>query len=215
MNSKSWMTGIVAVSGAVLLMGAPAFAAGNGYAPVGSPSVVSASGFSQVIEAKTLSTSGGMMMAHAGTSALNIVVPQGAFSSPVQITLTDGNASQVQTILPSSEQLISSFGVHFSQHATLHHPISITVNNPAIQMGTEIFQLNANGLVKVPSVIRAGQATMTLTSDPDFVIVKPSATVVGATKPVTGMPFETDVLLGAGVAAVGAFVLMGKKKKGA
>jgi hypothetical protein len=203
--------GLVAVSLAfTATMAGPASAAGDDYTPTPTPTPTPAPtsdicSTSAVVTSANVGPGGGTVSGTVGPSGITVTVPSGDFPTGVQVAITSFTA----TVVPSGDAIVLAFGVNFCQNGakvtgTFPVPVTVTVTNPAIKPGQTLFLATPGGLVPVTASIGTGSFTLTITGDPDFVLVAASSVLIpGATTVVTGKPFLLEGIVG------GVFVLLG------
>jgi hypothetical protein len=192
-------------------------AAGTGYGssppppPPATPASVCNAG--TVITSSTVSSTGGTVSGAVGASSVSVNVPSGDFSGGVQVAITDTSSTATA---PTGDSIVLAFGVNFCVNGskvtgTFATPVTVTVTDPAIKPGQSLFIQTANGLVPVtPGSIGNGSFTVTITGDPDFVLVSNAvATVIpGATAVVTGKPFLLEGLVAGCLLLLGCGLLL-------
>ena len=109
-----------------------------------------------------------------GGSNVSVQVPADAFTSPVNVSVTSVNTSVLNNLIPTGTSTVAAFGVTFSGDVTPAKPVTLTVYNPNIIQGATVYKVGANGLLtKVNATVTNGQATISFTTDPQFVVVAP------------------------------------------
>ncbi len=169
-------------------------------------------GFSAVVTSQTIGPAGGVIgpLAIDGCE-VTIFIPAGAFPVDVQIDVT---APDLAAIHPTRGfMVVAGVGVEVSLDGapypgTFLKPITIKIGSPRINASSMVGVWNGSGFASdASSMVRAGMATISMDSDPAFIVESPIASeeepVPGATAPVTGEPF-----LGEGIVA-GLLVLGG------
>lgn len=144
--------------------------------------------FTSLLQSVTVDASAKTIQAQAGSSTIEVQVPAGAFSTSEQISVVSGTASDATSLFTANATYsnltpVSTFGIAFTG-ATPTSPITVTVSSSDIQAGDQVFKVGADGaLTPVQATVSDGQVTLTITSDPDFVIATDasSATTGGAT----------------------------------
>ena len=213
-----------ATLGGVLAFGSVAHAAGSGYVPTsGTVPAGTPGGFTQVVAAQSISpttTTTTTVAATVDNSPVKVVVPPGAFSTPVQVIVTAPVLSQISSAISSlgfspytavagvGVNVVTASGQLYS--GSFLKPMTVSVSNSLIASGDKVVEWNAHGAFSTLSAptISPGQASWTFQSDPAFAVLAPKSSVVpSATSPVTGKPFVRDgalgaVLMGAGMALV-------------
>jgi hypothetical protein len=169
-------------------------------------------GFTAVVTTVTVGPGGGTIGPLTVDGAtLTITVPAGAFSSPVQVTVT---APDLAAIPPQSgHTVVAGAGITVGLNGavfpgTFLKPITATFGSPKITAASDVTVWNGSAFVTDPnSSDSAGSASVSFDSDPDFAVQTPVSSeeepVPSATVPVTGVP-----VLGEGIAA-GSLILGG------
>jgi hypothetical protein len=209
--------GLVAVSLAfTAAMAGPASAADDGYTPTSTPATTpppapSICSTSSVVTSSDVGASGGTVSGTVGTSGVTVTVPAGDFPGGTQVAIVSVSGVTV----PNPDVIVLAFGVNFCVNGakvtgTFPEPVTVTVTDPAIKPGQTLFVVTPGGLVPVPSAsIGTGSLTLTITGDPDFVLVAATSTVIqGATTVVTGKPFLLEGIVGGGLVLLGSLLLL-------
>ncbi|QSO51242.1 InlB B-repeat-containing protein [Alicyclobacillus curvatus] len=128
---------------------------------------------------------GGTMLQNVGNTTINISVPQGAFTTPEKLTLTTGTPVNVTGLIDGlpTRNVAIVFGVNFSG-ATPSKPVTVTITGLNIPSDGVVYKLTqGGGLIPLKATVSAGKATVSFTSDPDFVVlkVKPNQRVITLT----------------------------------
>jgi len=209
------------IAGAITLTPAAAFAAGSGYTPATGGSGTTATGLpGSVVSSTTIQPSGGTANATIGNCTITVNVPAGAFTGPVQVTITDASASSVTP--PSGATTVVTFGVGFYQNGVkvtgTFPAVTVTVSSPSITAGSTVYFVTGSGLQSVSgAAVKAGSVTFTITSDPVVEVATPvsaaatsaaGTAISGATSAQTGKPFYLEGLLAAALTAFGALLLV-------
>lgn len=179
----------LAVGTGLLISAGPAFAAGGGYGPVPPPPAGVPGGFSQVASSQAIGSSGGTMTASSGNQAFKLEIPAGTFSAPTQVTLyTPTDLSAMNGVAGLDIEFSDpSTGASVSQ--TLTHPITVTIQDPAIQAGYQLEIFSGGKFVPYSQGnVTSGHAVITITQDPVFAILPPSTASTGGSTPSSGSP---------------------------
>lgn len=193
----------------------PASAAGTGYVPtpppVTPPAPSSICSTGAVVTSSTVGAAGGTVSGTVGTSGVTVSVPAGDFSGGAQVAILSTSGITV----PNPDVIVLSFAVNFCENGakvtgTFPVPVTVTVTDPAIKPGQTLFIVTPGGLVPVPTAsIGTGSFTLTITGDPEFVLVSATTTVIpGATTVVTGKPFLLEGIVAGGLVLVGSLLLL-------
>lgn len=185
----------------------------------GQPLPSSSSSLFQYLTSFLVSKDGGVFgPINDGTSIATVTVPANAFSNDIQVNITHASASSLGNLIPNDKTFAAAFGVNFSSDVTPAGPIKLTITDPSIHANSEVFKVQGGNLVKVDATVSEGQADLSFTTDPDFVVLNPKVAstesaqsaqstqstpvvpkstgqvVVGGTSPVTGISFVTTAL---------------------
>jgi hypothetical protein len=200
-----------------VLSSAAAGAAGTGYGggtpPPSPPTATSFCDTGTVITSSTVLSTGGTVTGTVGASTVSVNVPSGDFSGGVQVSITDTSTTATA---PAGDTIVLAFGVNFCINGNkvtgaFAAPVTVTVTDPAIAPGEKLFLQTASGLVPItPASIGTGSFTVTITSDPDFVLVAAAVAtpIPGATSVVTGKPFLLEGLIAGGLVLLGCGLLL-------
>lgn len=204
----------VAVVG-VSLVPSVAWAATGGYGSSGTSSTPAApGGFTSVVASQMVGSAGGTVSGAVGSADVSVDVPSGAFSSPVDLTLT------APTDLSAVPQAIAAFAISISSNGTpvsgTFSPVTVTVKSSSIAVGDTVDYWNGTSFVPYSdATVSAGQVTITMTSDPTFALIPPAATsgtVPQATTPHTGIPVEGIALAAMAALASGGVLLLALRR---
>ncbi|QSO48516.1 hypothetical protein [Alicyclobacillus mengziensis] len=126
-----------------------------------------------VVTTHLFDTTGGTVAAKVGNTNIQLSVPQGAFTTQDEVTVTTGTSSDVTSLvkgLPKGS-VATIFGVNFSG-GTPTKPIIVTIIDPSIPADGLMYKLTFKGqLVPLKSTVISGKAVVSFTSDPDFVVL--------------------------------------------
>ena len=124
-----------------------------------------------VLASHVFGSAGGTVQISTGNVSINVSVPDGAFAQSGTMTISTGNAKNADNLVHglSSQSIALVLGVNFSG-ATPVKPVTVTITDPRISANAVIYKLTADGhLAPMKSVVHAGKAVLSFTSDPDFV----------------------------------------------
>ncbi|WP_020375799.1 hypothetical protein [Sulfobacillus thermosulfidooxidans] len=230
MQVKHGLLTLLGSAGILAIFSTAVYAAGSGYTPTTNP-VPSGTpgGYSQVVTAATISptsTTPTTVSVKVDNTPATIVVAPGTFSQKVQVVVTSPVLSQVTSGVSSlgyagysavagiGINVVNSSGQPYS--GTFLKPVSITVNNSAIEPGDRVVEWNAQGTFSTVSsaTVSAGKASWSFQQDPAFAILAPKPGVVpGATSPVTGKPFVKDALIGMALISGGSVLFVRTRRR--
>jgi len=203
----------------VALVPSVAWAAGSGYSPPSSGSTTTApGGFSDVLANQQVGSAGGTLTTPVGSATVTIDVPSGTFSSPVDVTVTTPtDTAAIPNAVVAFSISVESNGAPVSGTFSA---ITVTVKDSALVPGDSIDYWNGSSYVAYPNAtVGNGTATITITSDPTFVVMPPattsnegSTTVAGATTPHTGIPVDGILLAGAAALVTGGAALIALRR---
>lgn len=181
--------------------------------PVPPTPVVGVGAFSAVVTVGTCGATGCTVTGTVDGATITVVVPPGTFTTPTQIVISTGTPPAP----PAGFVNRVAFGVAAELGGapvmgTFANPISITVTDPAISPGWAFDETSATGDVPAPgATVGTGTAHVSISSDPDFVLLAPvavpvavvPAVVPAVTVPVTGKPFRLEEMIGGGLVGLG------------
>jgi hypothetical protein len=179
---------------------------GGGYGPSGGGTTLSIpGGYASVAATVTVGPAGGTIgPVSVDGAGVTVSVPAGAFPERVQVTLYAPYLSGIPAL--PGYQIVAGVGVQVTLNGQPYRgaflkPLTVTVSSARIGASSVVQVWNGSSFVTdSASSTAAGSATLSVSSDPYFVIQTPvSATwtpISGATSANTGEPF-----LGEGIAA--------------
>ncbi|WP_067617943.1 hypothetical protein [Alicyclobacillus acidiphilus] len=181
-SGPSASSGSAGVGGAV---GGASGGGDSGAATTPTVPVGSGNAFSTLLQTLNVTSAAQTFQVPVSGANVTINVPAGAFSQPETISVVSGTASDLSSLLAANASYatlapLATFGVSFSGAAPTV-PITITVTSSHIPAGAQVLKVNADGsLTPVQATVAAGQVTLSITSDPDFVIAAPNTTDSGS-----------------------------------
>ena len=208
----------VASAGLVLVGSAGvAFAAGSGYGG-GTPAPGGTGAFSTVVSVVNINgAAGGHATATVDGATVTLDVPAGDFTGTVQGVFSAGDLSVIGTG-GFGGMPITAFGVQIDQNGhklpgPFAKPLTVTVTKNGITTSSVVYLQSNGSFVKASGwTTSSGQATGSISTDPDFLIDTPApaatpvgAAIPGATTATTGKPFLGEGLGAAILAAIGGF----------
>jgi hypothetical protein len=113
-----------------------------------------------------------------GTSTA-LTIPAGALPASTLVSVYPvTNANELQSMLPSGSSYVVSVTVSWvtpsstSPNSTI--PLSLTISNASIVAGDTVYEVTANGLKAVGVATSNGSVTITMSSDPTFLVAAPT-----------------------------------------
>jgi LPXTG-motif cell wall-anchored protein len=212
-----------------------AHGAPGGYGPVATGPSGTPGGYTTVVASQTFGPEGGTMTASVEGGTVTVVVPPGAFGPgrSAQVVLTEPDLSAVDGALDdlglpgwsaelgvglkaldeAGEPIEGPFAV----------PLTMTLSGPSLgSQGERVMRFaTASSLEPVDAQAGAGSWTITVPSDPNFVVVDPAgapASTTGDDDGTTGDLADTGsraadaALLGLLLVAAGAALLIGRRR---
>ena len=134
--------------------------------------------FPNILNLQAFTSSGGQLTAQESQTQIQLSVASGTFTQPVLVALTGSNISLLQSIVPSGYNAIAAVGVAFAG-ATPSQAVTLTILNKGITPDSKVYKIIKGYLVPIQATVMSGQAIITFSSDPDFVIVTPVTSTAG------------------------------------
>jgi hypothetical protein len=111
----------------------------------------------------------------AGAASAELSVPAGALPPATTLSIAAvKNAAALTREVPAGQSYVTSFAVSWvaadGTSPTASQPITLTITDPAIKAGDTIYALTATGIRAVGTATANGQATVTFTTDPAFLV---------------------------------------------
>lgn len=108
-------------------------------------------------------------------SSATVSVPAGALPPATTVTVYPvTSSSSLASSLPAGQSYVLSFAVSWETTSgtspDASAPITMTISDPDIQPGDALYELTAQGPVKVGTATERGTVTVSFTSDPLFVV---------------------------------------------
>jgi hypothetical protein len=170
-----------------------------------------------VIASSTLGAGGGTVNGTVDGSGVTVSVPSGDFPGGVQVAILDTSSI---AIAPTGDSIVLAFGINFCANGakvtgTFSQPVTVTITNPSIRPGQTLYLQTGSGLTPVTAQIVNGSLSLTIDSDPDFVLVAAVQTtgvtvISGATTVVTGKPFLLEGIVAGVLVLAGVLLLVGR-----
>ncbi|MCF8565128.1 Ig domain-containing protein [Alicyclobacillus tolerans] len=139
--------------------------------------------FNTAVATQSVSSAASKINTTADGSSIELDIPQNAFQSPEQVSVTRASTSSLENTTPQGYKPAFAFGVNFSGPAPTA-PITLTILNPAIPENAVIYKVSGSKLVSVPAKVSNGKVEISFTSDPDFVIAVPVAATTTPPAPI-------------------------------
>lgn len=207
------------VAGAAMVAGSAGRAmAADGYGPPGPGTATVPGGFSAVVTSQTIGAAGGTVgpVDVAGIPT-TLTVPAGAFSGPVQFTLTAPDLASVGAGGFSGHRAVAGVGIKVQKNGSTYpgtflKPLTLTMSSSSITTSSIVVVWNGTAFVTESSAtVTAGRATVTFDHDPNFAVLASAGTagssIPGATGATTGQPFLGEGILAGLLLLVGALGL--------
>jgi hypothetical protein len=178
---------MVAVFATISLFGnSAAHAAGGGYGPgIGGPAGAPG-GFSNIVTTHAFDVAGGTVSANVPGGEAELIVPDAAFSQPIQAIITAPDLSGINAVLPQlgfgGYTAIAGVGISIDDAngtpitSLFVHPLSLTMTGAGIGAGdllVEFTSLSTAATLQA-AVFTPGSVTVSLAADPDFAVLAPS-----------------------------------------
>jgi hypothetical protein len=112
---------------------------------------------------------------HAGDASANVSVPAAALPAGTTLSVAAvRNAAALISEVPAGQSYLISFAVSWvtagGTSPAASQPITMTVTDPAIRAGDTVYALTSTGIRAVGTATTNGQATVTFTTDPAFLV---------------------------------------------
>lgn len=145
----------------------------------------------------------------AGGASAEVSVPAGALPTGTTVSIAAvKNAAALMSEVPAGQSYITSFAVSWATadgtSPQASQPITMTFTDPAIKAGDTIYALTSTGIRAVGTATTNGQATVTFTSDPAFVVAAvPRLATVGGQGALKGDRVQVALTCAAGTRCSG------------
>ncbi|HET6795384.1 MAG TPA: cell wall-binding repeat-containing protein [Acidimicrobiales bacterium] len=137
--------------------------------------------FSQVFTTASTDPHGGLSVRIPGSgTTVTLAVPDGALPANTVVTIWKGADTVVAGLLHGGDRYITSYAVSWtapdgSTTTANGVPLTLTVDDQSIHAGDLVYRDGGNGvLVPVTAQVTPGEMIITFTSDPGFVVVRPT-----------------------------------------
>ena len=157
----------------------------------------------------TVTTGPAKLSDTAGAASANLSVPAGALPAGTTLSIAAAkDASALKSEVPAGQSYLTSFAVSWvtpdGTSPVASKPITMTITDPAIKAGDTIYALTSTGIRAVGIATTNGEATVTFTSDPAFVVAGvPRLATVGMLGSIKGSSVEVGVACVAGTRCAG------------
>ena len=165
---RSAAAAAVAAATVITLQAVPAGAVGYaGTAPVSAPS----GSFPSTASSGTVT---GTTTLTLSNSTMSLTVPGGALPPGTQVTVLNGDPTQLRSLLPSGESFVAGYAIGWvapdgsTPNATA--PLTFTITDQRITGTESAFESTASGLTPTGATVAAGHASFTFSTDPGFVL---------------------------------------------
>jgi hypothetical protein len=180
------------------------------------PPVPVPGGYLTVVTSQTIGPEGGTIgPVSGGNTQTTVVVPPGAFRTPLQVTITEPDISGIGNAGFCGYQGVAGIGVIIQNPANgsvnydfFTHPLVVTVSSPGIKEGDIIVEWNGVKFVKVGVAEHDGAVTLKLTHAGYnfFAVLTPTGSPLGSCSTSGGAGGALGTAFGASSqAAVGQF----------
>lgn len=221
--------GAVGLVGAVSLFSTAAWASGSSTPPSSATAPV-APGFSTVVATQVIAPSSSVQVVSTTANGNNVTlsIPAGAFgNTTVQVVVTEPTLSQLQgsltTLNLSNYSIGSGVGIEIVDPSTgaalsgnFAQPLTVKIQASAITSQSKVIEFPTSGspVIYSNATTGSGSAVITFSSDPGFAVANPvSATVPGATSPVTGKNFIPEGVTAGILVLGGAAVIYSARRR--
>ncbi|MHB1739989.1 MAG: hypothetical protein ACYCXA_11045 [Actinomycetes bacterium] len=206
---------------------APAWAAG-GYGPGVPTGPTSApGGFTSVVTTQSIGTGGGTVAAGVAGGTVTVDVPAGTFAQPVEVEVTRPDLASANTSLRTlgfgGYSAVGGVGIKILTSSGQAYPgsfpraITVSLRGSTFGPGDKVIELTGPAsAVTLPATAASGVITISLSADPDLLVLAPTAAAggtVGATSQNTGEPVAGVVVLGGLLAAAGAGITFAARRR--
>jgi hypothetical protein len=132
---------------------------------------------------------GARLQDSAEGATVTVQVPAGALPPGTEVGIASAaNSSALRDRVRTGQAYLISFSVAWvapgGSSPTASAPLALTIVDPAVKAGDIIYMLHGDGLKAVGTAAKQGRATVSFSSDPDFVVTRvPVLTAVGHAAP--------------------------------
>ena len=158
-------------AGAMLLAGSGAAGATEALYGPPPPPVPVPGGYLTVVTSQTIGPGGGTIgPVSGGNLQATLVVPAGAFLTPLQVTITEPDIAGIGNAGFCGYQAVAGIGVVIQNptsgavdYSFLTHPLVLTISSPNIKAGDIIVGWNGRKFVRLGTTAHNGVATLKIT----------------------------------------------------
>ena len=113
-----------------------------------------------------------------GNARIAVAAPAGALPAGTTLTVEPASApSSITALIPGHQAYVTSFVVGWvapnGSSPVASQPVTMTIHDPSIAPGDDVYELTSNGLELVGVATTAGVIVVRFTSDPAFVVAQP------------------------------------------
>ena len=113
-----------------------------------------------------------------GNARIAVAAPPGALPAGTTLTVEPASApSSITALIPGHQAYVTSFVVGWvapnGSSPVASQPVTMTIHDPSIAPGDDVYELTGNGLELVGVATTAGVIVVRFTSDPAFVVAQP------------------------------------------
>ena len=132
------------------------------------------SSFNSTLDIQAVSSTGGELTASEGNNQIQLSIPAGAIASSELVAITGADVSTMNSLVPNGYEAVTAVGVTFSSAAPTQS-VTLTIQNQAITASSVVYKIANGALTPLQAMVTTGQAVITFSTDPDFLIVTPTS----------------------------------------
>jgi hypothetical protein len=157
----------------------------------------------------------------SGDAHIHVSVPSGALPAGTKVSISPVTGTAALTSrIPAGQSYVVALSVSWvapnGTSPTAKPPITMTIVDPAIKAGDTIYLLTPHGLEAVGVAAVNGQATISFTNDPEFIVAfVPRLSGVGSVGAIKGSAIDVKLVCGPAVKCTGLGTLTVGTGKGA
>jgi hypothetical protein len=198
--ARRLIAAVALASAALAVGGLGGTRAEHGYGPPAAALGVPG-GYSTVVTRQTIGPDGGKIgPVKVDGVAVALVVPKGAFSADMQVTLTAPKLSKVGDAGFSGYKAVAGVGVGLQQNGSKYNgsfakQLAISFASQSINSLSVVATWSGTAFeTEQGATVRSGSATVGFDKDPDFAVLARTA-IQGGTSPSTGKPLTGEAIL--------------------